>query len=98
MISSVGEVKATIALDIVKTYIYDASDKIAKASKDALNSFVEGDELTTYGFVDLKKKGDWGMPGQTRHYVKTVDDLINANSKMSKEINNKRKPKGYVAW
>lgn len=46
MISSVGEVKATIALDIVKTYIYDASDKIAKASKDALNSFVEGDELT----------------------------------------------------
>lgn len=59
---------------------------------------VEGDELTTYGFVDLKKKGDWGMPGQTRHYVKTIDDLIKANSKMSKQINNKRKPKGYVAW
>lgn len=56
------------------------------------------DELTTYGFVDLKKKGDWGMPGQTRHYVKTVDDLINANSKMSKQIDKKRKPKGYVAW
>jgi alkylation response protein AidB-like acyl-CoA dehydrogenase len=35
-----------IALDIIQTYVYDASDKIAKASKDALNAFVEGDELT----------------------------------------------------
>lgn len=46
MISTVGEEKSAIAIDIVKTYIYDSADKIAKASKDALNSFVEGDELT----------------------------------------------------
>ena len=59
---------------------------------------VVGDELTTYGFVDLKKKGDWGMPGQTRYYVKTVDDLIKANDKMTKTISSERKPKGYVAW
>ena len=45
MISTVGEEKSAIAIDIVKTYIYDSADKIAKASKDALNSFVEGDEL-----------------------------------------------------
>jgi len=30
---------------IVKTYFYDVADKINKAGKDALNSFVEGDEL-----------------------------------------------------
>ena len=59
---------------------------------------VVGDELTTYGFVDLKKKGDWGMPGQTRYYVKTVDDLIKANDRMTKTISSERKPKGYVAW
>jgi len=31
--------------DIVRTYIYDAADRINKAGKDALNSFAEGDEL-----------------------------------------------------
>ena len=38
------------------------------------------------------------MPGQTRYYVKTIDDLINANGKMSSTITNERKPKGYVGW
>jgi alkylation response protein AidB-like acyl-CoA dehydrogenase len=46
MISINGEEKSKIAFDIVETYIYDSADKIAKSSKDALNSFVEGDELT----------------------------------------------------
>ncbi len=46
MIFKNGEEKSKIALDIVHTYIYDSADKIAKASKDALNSFVLGDELT----------------------------------------------------
>ncbi|MFP5039725.1 acyl-CoA dehydrogenase family protein [Parasediminibacterium sp. JCM 36343] len=32
--------------DMVKTYIYDAADRINKAGKDALNSFAEGDELS----------------------------------------------------
>ncbi len=40
-----GETGTTIQLDIVRTYIYDAADKINKAGKDALNSFAEGDEL-----------------------------------------------------
>lgn len=46
LIAKNGEANSTIVLDVVRTYIYDAADKIAKASKDALNSFVEGDELT----------------------------------------------------
>jgi len=46
MIAKNGEEKSKIALDIIKTYVYDSADKIGKSSKDALNSFVEGDELT----------------------------------------------------
>lgn len=40
-----GEAATALQADIVKTYIYDAADKINKAGKDALNSFAEGDEL-----------------------------------------------------
>ncbi|MFY7899388.1 MAG: acyl-CoA dehydrogenase family protein [Chitinophagaceae bacterium] len=35
----------SVQADIVRTYIYDAADRINKAGKDALNSFADGDEL-----------------------------------------------------
>jgi len=37
--------QTAICDDIMKTFIYDAADRINKAGKDALNSFAEGDEL-----------------------------------------------------
>ncbi|MCB0401012.1 MAG: acyl-CoA dehydrogenase family protein [Flavobacteriales bacterium] len=37
--------KLTEQIDIMNVYLYDAADKISKYGKDALNSFVEGDEL-----------------------------------------------------
>jgi hypothetical protein len=40
-----GEAANSILIDIVRTYIYDAADRINKSAKDALNSFAEGDEL-----------------------------------------------------
>lgn len=40
-----GEANASVQLAIVKTYFYDAADTIAKSAKDALNAFMEGDEL-----------------------------------------------------
>lgn len=40
-----GEEASALQIDIMKTYLYDAADKINKAGKDALNSFAEGDEL-----------------------------------------------------
>jgi len=40
-----GEDKVGVYIDIVKTYIHDAADRINKAGKDALMSFVEEDEL-----------------------------------------------------
>jgi len=30
---------------MMRTYLYDAADRINKAGKDALNSFADGDEL-----------------------------------------------------
>jgi hypothetical protein len=40
-----GEEKAAYAIDIAKTYLFDAMDKVNKAGKDAVISFAEGDEL-----------------------------------------------------
>jgi len=39
-----GNDKATLALDIARTFIYDAADRINHAGKNAINSFAEGDE------------------------------------------------------
>ena len=40
-----GEAAASLEMDMMRTYLYDAADKINKAGKDALNSFADGDEL-----------------------------------------------------
>lgn len=40
-----GEAAIGIQTDIMRTYLYDAADRINKAGKDALNSFADGDEL-----------------------------------------------------
>ncbi len=40
-----GEAAVEIQTAIMKTYLYDAADRINKAGKDALNSFADGDEL-----------------------------------------------------
>ena len=40
-----GEAEAALHADMMRTYLYDAADKINKAGKDALNSFADGDEL-----------------------------------------------------
>jgi len=45
MAKTSGEAKAAIYISIAKTFIFDAADRINKAGKDALMSFVEDDEL-----------------------------------------------------
>ena len=40
-----GEAAATLPTDIMRTYLYDAADRINKSGKDALNAFADGDEL-----------------------------------------------------
>jgi alkylation response protein AidB-like acyl-CoA dehydrogenase len=44
-INTQGEEAAKYDIAICKAYFYDAADLIHKASKDAINSFAEGDEL-----------------------------------------------------
>ena len=43
--NSKGDAAVSLQADIMKTYLYDAADRINKAGKDALNSFADGDEL-----------------------------------------------------
>jgi alkylation response protein AidB-like acyl-CoA dehydrogenase len=44
LIAEKGEAAAGIQIAIAKTYFYDTADRIAKAGKDAILSFAEGDE------------------------------------------------------
>ncbi len=39
-----GEAASQPYLDIMRTYLYDAADRVNKAGKDAVNAFAEGDE------------------------------------------------------
>jgi len=44
MVDQRGEEACQFELDIARTYIYDAADRINKFGKDAINGFAEGDE------------------------------------------------------
>ena len=44
MVDQRGEAACQYHLDIMRTYLYDAADKVNKSGKDAINSFAEGDE------------------------------------------------------
>ena len=39
-----GETAIQLHLDIMRTYLYDAADKVNKSGKDAVNAFADGDE------------------------------------------------------
>lgn len=39
-----GEAACQFELDIMRTYLYDAADRVNKHGKDAINAFAEGDE------------------------------------------------------
>jgi alkylation response protein AidB-like acyl-CoA dehydrogenase len=44
MVDQRGEAASQHYLDIMRTYLYDAADKVNKSGKDAINAFSEGDE------------------------------------------------------
>jgi hypothetical protein len=39
-----GEANCAMELDIARTYLYDAADRVHKHGKDAINAFASGDE------------------------------------------------------
>ncbi len=45
LVEQSGEAANSLNIDMMRTYFYDAADRINKSAKDALNSFAEGDEL-----------------------------------------------------
>ncbi len=45
LVEKQGEIETSLQIDMMKTYLYDAADKINISGKNALNSFAEGDEL-----------------------------------------------------
>ena len=45
LVAKTSEKDASVELDILRTFIYDAADRIHKSAKDALVTFAEGDEL-----------------------------------------------------
>jgi alkylation response protein AidB-like acyl-CoA dehydrogenase len=70
MISVKGEANCFVPLAIIRTYFYDVSDLIAKAGKDALNSFMEGDELrmTLLGIKRFTKHDSFNAK-EARHSI-----------------------------
>jgi alkylation response protein AidB-like acyl-CoA dehydrogenase len=44
LVEQKGEAACSYEIDIARTYLYNAADKINKAGKDAINSFASGDE------------------------------------------------------
>jgi alkylation response protein AidB-like acyl-CoA dehydrogenase len=44
MTDKLGDAACQLHLDIARTYLYDAADRINKSGKDAINGFAEGDE------------------------------------------------------
>lgn len=70
MIESKGEEASAVQIAIVKTYFYDAADKMSKLAKDTLNSFAEGDELKMM-LMGLKRftKLEGINPKETRQLI-----------------------------
>jgi len=49
-------------------------------------SYNSGKFISNYDFIDWGSQGRWGVPGQTRYTIKTANDLIGANSEVSKIV------------
>jgi hypothetical protein len=78
---SKGESAASLQSDIVRTFIYDAADRINKSGKDAINAFAEGDEQRMM-LLGLKRftKAD---PFNAKDARRRIADKLIADNKYS---------------
>ena len=69
---------AGIFLDIARTYLYDAADRINKSGKDAINAFASGDEqrMMLLGVKRFTKADPFNSKDARR---RIAQQLINAN-------------------
>lgn len=72
LIQSKGEEAAKVQIAIAKTYFYDTADRIAKAGKDTINSFADGDEARMM-LMGLKRftKTESFNPKEARQIIAT---------------------------
>src|ERR1700743_2459557 len=73
-----GEAAAAFELDIMRTNLYDAADRINKSGKDAINAFVDGDEqrMMLLGLKRFTKTESFNSKEAKR---RIADKLINDN-------------------
>ena len=76
----------------------DAFQKSSKEGKEVEYGHKDTSHFTEGGFIDFTKQGSWGIPGETRYYVKGFDSLSNAAENVGKAVMKERKPKGFVGW
>jgi len=76
-----GEGSNALQADIVKTYLYDAADRINKYAKDAINSFAEGDEqrMMLLGIKRFTK----AAPVNTKDARRRIADKLLTDNKFS---------------
>lgn len=76
-----GDASNTLQADIVKTYLYDAADRINKYAKDAINSFAEGDEqrMMLLGIKRFTK----AAPVNTKDTRRRIADKLLADNRYS---------------
>lgn len=69
----------SIYMDILKSYLYDAADRIAKSGKDAVNAFAEGDEqrMILMGLKRFTKAQPYNVKEARR---RIADKLIEHNA------------------
>lgn len=75
---SKSEAECAVEIAIVKTFFYDAADRMAKFAKDAINSFASGDELKMMqmGVKRFTKTSDFN-PKEARQII--AQKLIESN-------------------
>jgi alkylation response protein AidB-like acyl-CoA dehydrogenase len=74
-----GEQAAGFEMDITRTYLYDAADRIHKHGKDAINAFAEGDEqrMMLLGLKRFTK----AEPFNSKEAKRRIADKLIANGK-----------------
>ncbi|PZR27258.1 MAG: acyl-CoA dehydrogenase [Citrobacter freundii] len=76
-----GEAATSLQQDIMRTYLFDAADRINKAGKDAINSFSEGDEqrMILMGLKRFTK----AEPFNTKESRRRIADKVIGDGKYS---------------
>ncbi len=71
-----GEGEAADQIAMTKTWLYDTADRINKAGKDAINSFVEGDEarMMLMGLKRFTKTDGFNVKEARQQVAKTLID------------------------